>query len=160
MPVDSRLSLLGVGPKFVALSVLYAGLGMVPRLINPGFFAIAVVPRSLLIVLGGLLLAIGVPFAVISTAAIFRGFPTGKLLTRGVYAMCRHPVYGAWVVFNVPGLIMIVDNWAALWVPLAMYISLRLLVRQEEAELERIFGDEYRAYRERTPAVLPLLWRR
>ena len=40
-----------------------------------------------------------------------------------------------------------------------MYVTLRLLVRKEEACLEELFGEEYRRYRGRTPAVFPLPWR-
>ncbi len=39
-----------------------------------------------------------------------------------------------------------------------MYVTLRQLVRTEE-HLEDRFGDEHRAYAQRTSAVLPLLWR-
>jgi len=31
-----------------------------------------------------------------------------------------------------------------------------VMIRMEDAELERRFGDEYRRYRERVPAVLPV----
>ena len=73
--------------------------------------------------------------------------------------MCRHPVYGAWVVFNVPGLVLLANSWIGLFVPVLMYVTLRLLVRREETYLEQTFGEEYRRYRERTPAVFPLPWR-
>jgi protein-S-isoprenylcysteine O-methyltransferase Ste14 len=35
-----------------------------------------------------------------------------------------------------------------------------LMVRQEEAELERRFGIPYRLYRQRVPALIPALRRR
>jgi len=73
--------------------------------------------------------------------------------------MCRHPVYGAWVVFNVPGMVLFFNSWLGLVVPILMYVTLRLLVRSEEEHLEQTFGEEYREYRSRTPAVFPLLWR-
>ena len=39
-----------------------------------------------------------------------------------------------------------------------MYIALRWLVRDEEAWLEQTFGEAYRAYRRRVPAVMPTGW--
>jgi protein-S-isoprenylcysteine O-methyltransferase Ste14 len=34
-----------------------------------------------------------------------------------------------------------------------------LMIRAEDAELERRFGEEYRAYRERVAGVIPRVWR-
>jgi protein-S-isoprenylcysteine O-methyltransferase Ste14 len=39
--------------------------------------------------------------------------------------------------------------WAGLWIVIA-----ELMVRGEEEHLERVFGDEYRAYCARTPRYL------
>jgi hypothetical protein len=58
--------------------------------------------------------------------------------------------------FNVPGMVLLADSWVGLLVPIPMYVLLRLLVLDEEAWLERTFGEEYHAYRARVPAVLPV----
>ena len=59
---------------------------------------------------------------------------------------------------SVPGVALVMSSWIGLAVPLVMYVILRVLVREEETYLERRFGDEYRAYQRRVPAVLPLGW--
>jgi len=48
----------------------------------------------LLATIGGVMVAIDVPFFVAALATLQRGFPKGELFTRGVYAMCRHPRAG------------------------------------------------------------------
>jgi protein-S-isoprenylcysteine O-methyltransferase Ste14 len=148
----------GVGPKWVALSVLFSVPAIAARMRWPEFFAIPIVPRPVVIVLGCLLLAVGLPLCVAGVVALKRGFPKGALFTGGVYGLCRHPIYGSWVVFNVPGMVLLANSWIGLLVPVPMYIALRLLVRDEEAWLEQTFGETYRAYRDRVPAVMPMGW--
>jgi len=150
---------LGVGPWFVLLSAVYSAGVLWLRSTDPVFFAIpGIVPRWLQIGLGMLLLALCVPFFLWALAILNRGFPSGELFTGGPYAMCQHPVYGSWCVFGVPGIVLLIGTWIGLAVPLLMYVTLRVLVRSEERWLEQAFGDEYRAYRARTPAVFPRFW--
>jgi protein-S-isoprenylcysteine O-methyltransferase Ste14 len=79
-----------------------------------------------------------------------------RLVTTGIRSRVRHPVYLghvcemlAWSVGT--GLIVC---W--LLTGLAM-ITGAAMIRLEDAELEKRFGEEYRAYRLRVPAVLPRL---
>ena len=146
----------GVGPKWVAWSMLFSAPAIAVRMLHPEWVRIAWVPRPLVVTVGVALLAIGLPFCAMAVVTLARHFEAGKLFTRGPYAWCRHPIYGSWVVFNVPGVVLLADSWVGLLVPIPMYVALRLLVRDEEQWLERTFGDEYRAYRSRVPAVFPL----
>jgi protein-S-isoprenylcysteine O-methyltransferase Ste14 len=152
----------GVGPRWVLLSALFSAPAVAARVLWPDLFTIRLVPRPLVVVVGVVLLGLGVPLCVAGVVRLARGFPKGELFTGGAYALCRHPIYGSWIVFGVPGSVLLADSWIGLLVPFAMYAALRLLVREEEEWLERTFGDEYRAYRDRVPAVLPVprFWRR
>jgi len=72
-----------------------------------------------------------------------------KLVTHGVYARVRHPVYtfgvlliaGAALYFGLPYLLLIL-------VPIVPMQIIR--AREENRMLEETFGDEYREYRRRT----------
>jgi len=152
----------GVGPRWVLLSVLFSAPFVAVRVFWPEAVSLSFLPRPLVVGVGIGLLAVGLPLCVVAVLRLARGFPRGELFTRGAYGLCRHPIYGSWIVFNVPGLVLLADNWIGLLVPLPMYVALRVLVREEEQWLERIFGDAYRAYRDRVPAVLPIprFWRR
>jgi protein-S-isoprenylcysteine O-methyltransferase Ste14 len=77
-----------------------------------------------------------------------------RLVTTGIRARVRHPVYLghlcellAWSVGT--GLVVC---WAL--TAFAILIG-SVMIRMEDAELEKRFGEEYAAYRERVPAVLP-----
>ena len=158
-PPGRTLSMFGVGPWFVALSVLYSALGITARICLPQLFTITLVPRAWLQGAGIVLILTGLCLFVASLRVLAKGFPQGILFTRGPYAACRHPLYSSWVVFLVPGLGLMVQSWPVLCVTLAMYVTLKVLVRKEEDEMLRLFGQEYQDYRDRTPAVFPLLHR-
>jgi protein-S-isoprenylcysteine O-methyltransferase Ste14 len=154
-----KMSIFGIGPWFVLLSAIYTVPAIVIRAQDPAYFQIPFVPYWVLVIVSLVLLVIGLPFFAVALVQLVRGFPEGKLFTSGTYGMCRHPVYGCWVVFNVPGIVLLMNSWLGLLVPVLMYATLRLLVRREETHLKQVFAEAYRRYRSRTPAVFPLLWR-
>ena len=146
----------GIGPKLVGLSALLASPLLVARAIWADAFAIHFAPRLVTTIAGSLLLAAGIPFCASAMRTLHRGFPKGELFTGGVYGFCRNPIYASWIVFLVPGIFLLLSSWLFALVPLAMYAALRLTIHREEAWLETTFGEKYRAYRERVPAVLPV----
>ena len=154
-----KMSIFGVGPWFVLLSAVYTAAAITAKAFHPELLRFPYLPHWILVLVGIALLVVGIPFFGAALAQLIRGFPKGELFTSGVYATCRHPVYGAWVVFNVPGMVLIANSWIGLLVPVLMYATLRLLVRKEERDLEETFGEAYRRYRSETPAVFPFLWR-
>jgi len=78
-----------------------------------------------------------------------------KLVTDGVYAHIRHPMYAAhwlWAVAQV----LLIHNWIAGPALLVGFLPLYLArVRREEAMLADQFGEAYRAYRTRTGRIIP-----
>jgi protein-S-isoprenylcysteine O-methyltransferase Ste14 len=151
----------GIGPKWTLACVAAVGPLVVAGLLWPGPFAIGLVPAAVRTVVGGLLLLVGIPFFALALRTLHRGFPRGELFTKGVYACCRHPIYASWIVFLVPGILLLMNSWAFAIAPVVMTILLRSFVHVEETWLEQTFQDRYRDYRRRVPAVLPLprFWR-
>ena len=81
-----------------------------------------------------------------------------KLLTEGIYARVRHPRYFEFSLGGLGG--ALVTNYPAAYVAVFLTIAgLAALVPFEERELEERFGDEFREYRRRVPAILPKLRR-
>lgn len=82
-----------------------------------------------------------------------------RLITRGPYAIVRHPMYlgiidyifGSALVFNDAGLLVLT---------LAFIVFFLVQLRHEEAIFARHFGAEYRRYQEQVPALFPPLWPR
>ena len=89
-----------------------------------------------------------------------RCYRRGELCTHGVYALMRHPMYGAWIVFIVPGVVVALGSVCGLSVPIWMVVVFRLLIGGEERWLEARFGEAYRAYRRRVGMLGPRLFGR
>ena len=79
------------------------------------------------------------------------------LVTRGVYRWVRHPMYASQWLWGV-GQALLLQNWVAGWVGLALFAPLYFLrvPREERMMLDR-FGEEFCAYMDRTGRVVPYL---
>jgi protein-S-isoprenylcysteine O-methyltransferase Ste14 len=78
------------------------------------------------------------------------------LVTTGIHARLRHPVYLGhfceligWSIGTGQAVNYFLTAFAV--------VTGALMIRMEDAELERRFGEDYRRYRERVPGVLPRL---
>ncbi len=103
----------------------------------------------------GLLVA-GVLLAV-SAAYLFRRAgttpnptkPTSALVIWGPYRLSRNPMYVGMATLYVGGTLLLHDPWPLAFLPVVMAMVQRYVVAREEAYLERMFGDVYRAYKAR-----------
>lgn len=69
-----------------------------------------------------------------------------KLVTTGLYAKIRNPIYVFSAMFLV-GLVIVSERWLLL-VPIAVLVPVQMVrVRKEEAVLEAAFGEEYVRYK-------------
>jgi len=79
-----------------------------------------------------------------------------RLATTGIYARMRHPQYVAFVLIMFGFLL----QWPTL-LTVAMFpvlvIMYAYLARREESDMEKEFGDAYRAYAAETPRFFPKL---
>jgi protein-S-isoprenylcysteine O-methyltransferase Ste14 len=113
---------------------------------------------------GALLALTGALFAAWAKARLGRLFSPQlgvqrdhSLVTSGPYAVVRHPIY--------LGLIDFIIGSALFWNDVGLLIVAALFIiwftaqlRIEERFFATHFGDEWRDYRERTPALFPRLW--
>ena len=145
----------GIGPIFVFLSFVYSIIMIsLTRYFYP-VFQMDFIPRPILIVIAFILLMIGIPFFIFSVITLNKAYNSNILVKSGAYQYCRHPIYASWVVFIVPGMVLLANSWLGLTVPVFMYIVLRILVKKEEVYLENVFGHDYHVYKQNTPCILP-----
>lgn len=80
------------------------------------------------------------------------------LVTNGVYRLVRHPMYSGFWLMALAQLFML-PNWVA---GPAGLVGFGILffgrVGREEAMMLAAFGDEYRAYMERTSRIIPWVY--
>ncbi len=142
--------LLGVEPRAFGMHESHLWAYLLSRAgvmkIGTGVYLVMIV-SSVLLVLGFTLLALG-------WKDVYHG--KGKLVTAGLYASMRHPQY--------LGLILIVIAFLIQWptlltLLLAPFLIGRyvLLAREEDEELEKRFGEDYKHYREKVPGFIPSL---
>jgi len=71
-----------------------------------------------------------------------------RLVTRGPYAVSRHPMYVAWTLIYVGVALVFNVLWLLVLLPL-LGLLVHREARREESRLEDAFGDAYRTYRRR-----------
>jgi protein-S-isoprenylcysteine O-methyltransferase Ste14 len=80
----------------------------------------------------------------------------GGLVTDGPYSYVRHPQYAGLFIIMVGMLIQWPMIITALMFPVLLFAYHRLSKREEE-EMIKLFRDDYRRYREKTPMFIPRL---
>ncbi|HSJ24786.1 MAG TPA: isoprenylcysteine carboxylmethyltransferase family protein [Longimicrobiales bacterium] len=80
------------------------------------------------------------------------------LVTTGPYAVVRHPIYLGIIDFIV-GSALFYNDLALLVVGVLFMAYFAAQIRVEERQFAAHFGEEWRAYARRTPALLPFRWR-
>jgi protein-S-isoprenylcysteine O-methyltransferase Ste14 len=150
-----RMSRWGVGPSILMTALCYIVVASTVTHHWPDVCLIRAVPHRVFQVVGVLLLAIGVPLVVVALIALNRNYDRDQLATGGIYGIVRNPIYSAWVVFLIPGLVLLSPSWPLLLTPLVTYIAFKATIAREEACLEERFGDTYRIYRSEVRELLP-----
>ncbi len=82
-------------------------------------------------------------------------YPPDRLLTTGPYAFSRNPMYVGQLVY-LAGLVLATRSPIAMVFLVRRALRLGAQVQIDEERLERLFGEQYRAYRGRVPRWLPL----
>jgi protein-S-isoprenylcysteine O-methyltransferase Ste14 len=116
-------------------------------------------------VIGVIVMWLGLATRVWAIAALGAAFRTTvevdagqAVVSSGPYKRIRHPAY-AGLLLVVAGFGLAIGNWLSLAVCLLLPLpSVLWRIHVEEAELERVLGDAYGAYRARTTRLIPWLW--
>ena len=147
--MSEKMTHFGVGPKIFLPGIAYDLIAGLATHFWPDVFLIRSVSNSILAGAGIVLLILGVPMWAIGVWTIERAFRRGELATSGVYALVRHPIYSAWIVFIFPAVALLCRSWLMLPASLVSYVIFKLLIKREEKYLEEKFGQAYLDYRGR-----------
>ena len=152
-----HLPILGVGPLYVITIVLITIISII-------FSATRFIPvitftnmRWIFILIGILCFAIGIPLWL--RAVIIDKLDThiikNELVTTGVYAYVRNPVYSAFM-FVCTGVLLIYGNLVLLLLPIIYWGFMTVLMKStEEKWLEDLYGQEYIQYLQRVNRCIP-----
>ena len=156
--MTKRLSIWGIGANLALVSALYGAAALAATFLWPEIFAVRGLPYACFLVPGVVLIVVGLPIYALSVRTLVKAFGQKRLVTTGVYAVCRNPIYAVWIVLLVPAIALLTRSWPVLTLSLLMYVIVRVQGRREEENLEALFGQEYVEYKRRVNAVFPTLW--
>ena len=150
--VGSRIA--GVGVEFTIPVAIY---GLTILIVNYLVFPKMIFTLGSPIVnilLGALIIFLG--FATVRKALIILPFiEEQKLCTEGLYAKTRNPIYFAWILIIIPGIIIMTGLSLGFTIPIFMYVVFRIFIPREEEYLERLFGEAYLNYKKSTGRLVP-----
>jgi len=160
--MEKRLSRWGIGPMITSSSALYAAAAALATYQWRDICFMSFLPYGLVMAVGGILIVLGLAMWFIGGATAMRAYNRDQLVTSGVFALVRHPIYSAWIVFLLPGLALLTRSWPLLLTPLVAYAVFKSKIHREDEYLRQRFGQSYLDYRLRVNEVCPFpaLWRR
>lgn len=154
---ENHLPVYGVGPYLVGaigIAAIFSFILSYYRLI-PVYYINEL--NMVFIVLGIILIVTGAVFWVsaVIKSKIDMQVESNRLVTTGIYAYVRHPIYAAFFYVAV-GLIFISQNIILFILPVFFWAFLTLaMIRTEEKWLVDLYGDEYINYAERVNRFIP-----
>ena len=152
-----HLPLFGVGPVIVYGQFFITGMAIVLSYIFDWSFARIDILNLPLKVIGVLLIIFGfyMDLRAKMKSKLFEKVADNILITDGIYAYVRNPVYcGMFLVFV--GAVLIVNNLLLLVAPLVCWIYMTLfLIFTEEKWLVDMYGEEYKEYCKKVNRCIP-----
>ena len=152
-----HLPILGVGPMYVitiilmtVISIILSTIRMIPIIIFTNIRWIFVLSGILCFIIGITLWLKAVIIDRLDAHII-----KNELVTTGVYAYVRNPVYSAFM-FVCTGVLLIYGNLILLLLPIIYWGFMTVLMKStEEKWLEDLYGQEYIQYLQRVNRCIP-----
>ena len=149
----------GMGPRIFAPAILVAvAAGIITRL-YPDYLLLHFLPVLAFRVIGGVMIAAGLALSIRATHAMQLAVRQNRLETSGPFALCRNPMYLAWILLIIPGIVICSRAWLVFLCPLTALLCFLFFIPREEVGLQERFGQEYLDYKSRVPLLLPRLAR-
>ena len=157
--MEKRMSRWGVGPKTFLSSMLYTLAAWAVTSAWPDVFRLRWLP-DVVVTAGVVLTAAGLVMWIVGGVTVMRAYNRDQLVTSGVFALVRHPIYAAWITLIFPGLALLTRSWPMFITPWIAYAIFRHLIHREDEYLEQRFGQAYRDYRRRANELIaiPRFW--
>ena len=155
MKNSDRLPLFGVGPLYGGIVVALTVAGCVAGSLVP--FGRVPQMKIPLLILGVLLIIYGVSLWVraVLVAKLDDGIKENRLVTGGVYAHVRNPIYSA-IMFACTGALCITGNLLFLPLFFVFWALMTVMMKNtEEKWLTERFGKEYINYCKRVNRAIP-----
>lgn len=154
--MKQKMTWSGIGIKITVFSLPYFILTIVLMVFRPEFLLMGFLSPLAGWIIGGILAAAGLDMLGHSVVGLKDGILKQKLVTTGVYALSRNPLYASWIFLIVPGLAFVFRSWLLLAGSVVVYINFKLLIEEEYKVLKSNFGKRFEQYRAKVNELVPL----
>lgn len=137
--------LIGSGKKIAGLALPFLAAGLVLNILFPAVFGVGG-PSYVLTVVSAAILAVGLVVWLWSAVLILIKVPRKELITKGPFALMKHPLYTGVAMLVLPWAGFLLNSWLGLAVGIVIYIGCRLYAPEEEGILSRAFGAQWDEY--------------
>ena len=162
MKESKHLSVWGVGPAYALICALLTAAGIILR--NLGWLDSGSVPAwDLPMTIAGLVLLLAGAYLYYEAhlrMKLFDHVRQNHLMTTGVYAWVRNPVYSAAMLVCTGLLLMAYNLWLLLLPPVFWALMTAMLIPTEEKWLRELYGQAYADYCRRVNRCIPFPPRR
>ena len=154
----NHLSVLGVGPIYVAIIVMTT-IFIVLLQLNHIIPTYKIPVDFLAIIIGIVFIVIGIVLWI--NAVVFSKLTSkiksNTLVTSGVFSYVRNPIYSAFM-FICTGIIVSLNNILLFFVPILYWILLTiLLINTEEKWLRNLYKQDYETYCNKVNRCIPMI---
>lgn len=152
-----HLPIYGVGPIYVytiAILTVAAFFCRKLQIFGGGNITASKIP---LVVIGSVMIIIGIYMWIqaVIISKVGKGIEENRLITTGVYAWVRNPIYSA-VMILCTGIIIMIGNVYFLILPFVYWLFMTILMKNtEEKWLTSLYGKEYEEYCKRVNRCIP-----
>ena len=155
--INKHLPLFGVGPVIVYGQVLMTAIAIGLTYVFDVSFASFDILQIPFLVVGIILIIFGfyLDLSAKYKSKLFQNVEENRLITDGVYAYTRNPVYAGGCLICV-GAIFITNNLLLFIVPVICWIYMTIfLIKTEEVWLKDLYGQEYIGYCKKVNRCIP-----
>ena len=159
---EFKMPTFGVGPIYVITCLILTIAGICLHL--KGYLSVGELRawRIIFIIVGIVLILSGIYLwtQAVIVQKINKKVKENKLITTGVYAVVRNPVYSAFI-FIFTGALLLAANYILLILPFVFWAFLTILMKNtEEKWLRNEFGKDYEEYAKKVNRVIPWIRRK
>lgn len=150
-----KLTFWGASPIIFLMTIFFA----IPVIVVNGLFRsvfnLSFVPNQVLVISAIMLLATGIPAYVHTAKQLKISFKQQKLMTAGIFSLCRNPLFAEVIFLILPGIMLFFNSWLLLTIPGFMLIMFKVFIPREEALMEKKYGRNYLEYKNNTTSIFP-----
>lgn len=157
MKNKEHLPILGVGPLYVLTIIIITAIAIILdflKVLDTGKFQILQIPFTIIgviLIIEGIILLFMANF----DSNLTENIKNNNLITTGVYAYVRNPIYSAFLLI-CSGVLLFRFNLCLLILPFIFWIYLSLLMKNtEEKWLKERYGQEYYVYCQNVNRCIP-----